>query len=134
MSFSVESPGGRGAPLQASILRSPAPHQIGRGSWVRSLCLGERTHKGTGSHYHRGSAGSFTGGRWAAAAHGATPRQVALAFLLLRPSLFGIPKASRPEHVEENAAAGDLVLSEDEARRIDEAFPRGRRRPGVPTL
>jgi diketogulonate reductase-like aldo/keto reductase len=38
MSFSVESPGGRGAPLQASILRSPAPLQIGRGSWVRSLC------------------------------------------------------------------------------------------------
>jgi diketogulonate reductase-like aldo/keto reductase len=69
-----------------------------------------------------------------AAAHGATPRQVALAFLLLRPSLFAIPKASRPEHVEENAAAADLVLSEDEARRIDEAFPRGRRRPGVPTL
>jgi diketogulonate reductase-like aldo/keto reductase len=69
-----------------------------------------------------------------AAAHDATPRQVALAFLLLRPSLFAIPKASRPEHVEENAAAGDLVLSEDEARRIDEAYPRGRRRPGVPTL
>jgi len=69
-----------------------------------------------------------------AAAHGGTPRQVALAFLLRRPSLFAIPKASRSEHVEENAAAGDLVLSEDEARRIDEAFPRGRRRPGVPTL
>jgi diketogulonate reductase-like aldo/keto reductase len=69
-----------------------------------------------------------------AAAHGITPRQVALAFLLRRPSLFAIPKASRSEHVEENAAAGDLVLSEDEARRIDEAFPRGRRRPGVPTL
>jgi len=69
-----------------------------------------------------------------AAAHGATARQVALAFLLRRPSVFAIPKASRPEHVEENAAAADLVLSEDEARRIDEAFPRGRRRPGVPTL
>jgi diketogulonate reductase-like aldo/keto reductase len=69
-----------------------------------------------------------------AAPHGATPHQVALAFLLLRPSLFAIPKTSRPEHVEENAAAGDLVVSEDEARRIDEAFPRGRPRPGVPTL
>ncbi len=69
-----------------------------------------------------------------AAAHGATPRQVALAFLLCRPSLFAISKASRPEHVEENAAAADLVLSEDDARHIDEAFPRGRRRPGVPTL
>jgi diketogulonate reductase-like aldo/keto reductase len=69
-----------------------------------------------------------------AAAHGATPRQVALAFLLRRPSLFAIPKASRPEHVEQNVAAADLSLSADEARLIDEAFPRGRRRSGVPTL
>jgi diketogulonate reductase-like aldo/keto reductase len=69
-----------------------------------------------------------------AAVHGATPRQVALAFLLRHPSLFAIPKASRVEHVEENAAAADLTLSDDEARRIDEALPRGRRRPGVPTL
>jgi diketogulonate reductase-like aldo/keto reductase len=69
-----------------------------------------------------------------AAAHGATPRQVALAFLLRHPALFVIPKSSRVEHVEENAAAADLTLADDEARRIDEAFPRGRRRPGVPTL
>ncbi|HYL05799.1 MAG TPA: aldo/keto reductase [Thermoanaerobaculia bacterium] len=69
-----------------------------------------------------------------AAAHGVTPRQVALAFLLRRPSLFTIPKASRPEHVEENVAAADLVLAEDEARRIELAFPRGRRRSGVPIL
>jgi diketogulonate reductase-like aldo/keto reductase len=69
-----------------------------------------------------------------AAAHGATPHQVALAFLLRRPSLFAIPKASRPDHVEQNVAAADLSLSADEARRIDEAFPRGRRRSGVPTL
>jgi diketogulonate reductase-like aldo/keto reductase len=69
-----------------------------------------------------------------AAAHGATPRQVALAFLLRRPSLFAIPKAARPEHVEENAAAADLILSDDDARRLDQAFPRGRRRSGVPTL
>ncbi len=69
-----------------------------------------------------------------AAAHDATPRQVALAFLLRLPSLFAIPKASRPEHVAENAAAADLVLGPDELRRIDQAFPRGRRRPGVPTI
>jgi diketogulonate reductase-like aldo/keto reductase len=69
-----------------------------------------------------------------AAAHDATPRQVALAFLLRRPSVFTIPKASRPEHVEENGAAADLALAADEVRRIDEAFPRGRRRSGVPTL
>lgn len=69
-----------------------------------------------------------------AAARGATPRQVALAFLTRRPSLFAIPKASDPAHLEDNAAAGDLALTEDDLERIEEAFPRGPRRPGVPVL
>ena len=66
--------------------------------------------------------------------HGATPHQVALAFLLRWPGSFAIPKAARAEHARENAAAGDLRLTEEELRRIDAAFPRGPRRPGVPTL
>jgi len=66
--------------------------------------------------------------------HGATPHQVALAFLLRHPGSFAIPKAARPEHARENAAAGDLQLSEEELRRLGEAFPRGPRRPGVPVL
>jgi diketogulonate reductase-like aldo/keto reductase len=60
-----------------------------------------------------------------AAAHGATPRQVALRFLVRRPSVFAIPKASTPEHAEENAGAGDLRLSEAEIAAIDRAFPLG---------
>jgi diketogulonate reductase-like aldo/keto reductase len=60
-----------------------------------------------------------------AAAHGATLRQVALRFLVRRPSLFTIPKASRPEHAEENAGAGDLRLTDADLARIDEAFPLG---------
>ncbi|MBX6322456.1 MAG: aldo/keto reductase [Rhodospirillaceae bacterium] len=60
-----------------------------------------------------------------AAARGATPRQVALAFLLRRPSLLTIPKAATPAHVSENAAAGDLCLDEAEIARIDAAFPLG---------
>ncbi len=59
------------------------------------------------------------------AAHGATPRQVALAFLVRRRSLFAIPKASSAVHTEENAKAGSLRLSEAELQRIDAAFPRG---------
>lgn len=69
-----------------------------------------------------------------ASAHGATPRQIALAFLTREPGTFAIPKAGRSAHVEENAAAGDLDLSPDEIARIDAAFPRGRRRKGVPTI
>jgi len=69
-----------------------------------------------------------------ATAHGATPRQVALRFLVRRPSFFTIPKASRPDHTAENAGAGDLQLTEAELARIDEAFPRGRRPRALPML
>lgn len=70
-----------------------------------------------------------------ARSHGATPRQVALAFLVRRAPLFTIPKASRIAHVEENARAGDLHLTEEEIRRIDRAFPLPRPRRGhVPVL
>jgi len=68
-----------------------------------------------------------------AAAHGATPRQVALRFLVRRPSVFTIPKASTPEHARENAGAGDLRLSDEDIARIDRAFPRGRSR-SLPVL
>ncbi len=69
-----------------------------------------------------------------ATAHGVSARQVALRFLVRRPSLFAIPKAGRIPHVEDNAAAAGLTLSGAELARIDAAFPLGRRRRGVPTL
>ena len=68
-----------------------------------------------------------------ARAHGATARQVALAFLTRRPSLFAIPKSARVSHTEENAGALKLRLSEAELARIDAAFPVRRRRE-LPTL
>lgn len=69
-----------------------------------------------------------------AAAHNATPRQVALRFLVCRPPLFTIPKASNPDHAEENAGAGDLRLTEAELARIDDAFPLGPRPRTLPVL
>jgi diketogulonate reductase-like aldo/keto reductase len=69
-----------------------------------------------------------------AAAHRATPRQVALRFLVRRPALFAIPKASNPEHAAENAGAGDLRLTEAELARIDKAFPLGPPPAELPTL
>lgn len=62
----------------------------------------------------------------------ATPHQVALAFLLRDPNVFVIPKAVTCKHVEDNRAAAALVLSDEQARRIDDVFPRGPRRPGIP--
>ncbi len=69
-----------------------------------------------------------------ALSHRASPRQVALAFLTRRKSVFAIPKAGRPEHAEDNAAAGKLKLSDDEIVRIDRTFPRGPKRRSLPML
>jgi diketogulonate reductase-like aldo/keto reductase len=69
-----------------------------------------------------------------AEAHGATPHQIALAFLLRFPSLFAIPKAARAEHAAENARSVEIQLTAEELARIDQAFPRGRRKKGVPTI
>ena len=50
-----------------------------------------------------------------AARRGATPSQVALAWLLARsPVMLPIPGTSSVEHLEENAAAADLRLTEEE--------------------
>ena len=69
-----------------------------------------------------------------AKAHDATPRQVALRFLLRRSLVFAIPKASSVEHAAENAGAGDLRLTDAELDRIDKAFPRSARPRELPTL
>lgn len=69
-----------------------------------------------------------------AASQGATPRQVALAFLTRRESVFAIPKAGRVPHVEDNAGALNLALSDAEIARIDAAFPRGRKPASLPMI
>ncbi len=87
-------------------------------------------------------AGSFVSQRSAghgvlveiAGAHGATARQVALRFLVRKPGLFAIPKASKVAHVKDNAGAGDLELNPDEIGRIDAAFPAGRPGSGIPMM
>ena len=67
-------------------------------------------------------------------AHGVTPRQVALRFLLRRPALFTIPKAGQPAHAEDNAAAGVLRLDAPELAEIDRAFPLGPPTASLPIL
>jgi len=69
-----------------------------------------------------------------AQAHGASARQVALAFLTRNPSVFAIPKASTAEHAADNAAAGDITLSDGDIAAIDKAFPRGPKPRSLPML
>ena len=54
-----------------------------------------------------------------ASRHGATPAQVALAWLIRKPNVVAIPGASSVNQVEENVAAADLDLTGDEAARLD---------------
>ncbi|MGC8601640.1 MAG: aldo/keto reductase [Thermoprotei archaeon] len=53
-----------------------------------------------------------------ARAHGKTWVQVALAWLVSRPQVVAIPKASKPEHAVEDAKAGDIKLSAEEISQI----------------
>jgi aryl-alcohol dehydrogenase-like predicted oxidoreductase len=56
-----------------------------------------------------------------AAAHAATPAQVALAWVLAHPNTVVIPGARTVEQLEENARAADLVLTADEVARLTRA-------------
>jgi diketogulonate reductase-like aldo/keto reductase len=89
-----------------------------------------------------GHAGGFPGPQTAggralkaiADRHEGTARQVALSFLTRRPCMFAIPKASNPEHAEENAGASALHLSDAELAQIDAAFPLDPRPRSLPML
>jgi aryl-alcohol dehydrogenase-like predicted oxidoreductase len=57
---------------------------------------------------------------------GTTPAQLALAWLLRRgPHVVPIPGSRRLERLEENTAAADITLSDEELRRLDEIAPMG---------
>lgn len=57
-----------------------------------------------------------------AEAHGATPRQVALAFLLRLDGLLTIPRTGCPEHAADNSGAAHLVLTSTQVRQLEAAF------------
>jgi aryl-alcohol dehydrogenase-like predicted oxidoreductase len=71
--------------------------------------------------------------RHVAAAHDATPAQVALAWVLRRPNVVAIPGASSVAQLEANAAAADLELTDDEDRTLTEASDRFLPRTGPAT-
>jgi diketogulonate reductase-like aldo/keto reductase len=65
-----------------------------------------------------------------AARHGASPAAVALAFVLARPGVIAIPKASDAAHLRENAKAREITLTPADMAELDTAFaPPRRKRP-----
>jgi diketogulonate reductase-like aldo/keto reductase len=65
---------------------------------------------------------------------GATPAQVALAWVLHHDQVLTIPKAGRVAHVQENRAAADLRLSANDLAALDAAFPRPTQRRALEML
>ena len=63
-----------------------------------------------------------------AKAAGATPAQVALAWLLRQDGFIAIPKATDPAHLRENIAALDLKLDDEALAALDRAFPPPKKR------
>lgn len=59
--------------------------------------------------------------------HGATPAQIALAWLLRQDGVVAIPKASNPDHVQLNVKALDMVLTAEDLAELDKGFPRPRK-------
>ncbi|MBU1337170.1 MAG: aldo/keto reductase [Alphaproteobacteria bacterium] len=60
--------------------------------------------------------------------HGATPAQIALAWVMRRPGVIAIPKTGRAERVSENLGALDIELTEADLAKLDRAFPPPRRK------
>jgi aldehyde reductase len=56
-------------------------------------------------------------------AHGMTPAQVALAWLLSKDGVIVIPKTGRRERLKENLGALDLVLNSNQITELDRLFP-----------
>ena len=65
---------------------------------------------------------------------GATPAQIALAWLLRQDGTIVIPKAARPEHMRENRGALDVALTEEDLAALDRAFPPPNRRSSLGML
>jgi diketogulonate reductase-like aldo/keto reductase len=59
--------------------------------------------------------------------HGATPAQIALAWLLRQDQVVVIPKSSNPDHVQLNRKAADIMLAPEDLLELDKAFPRPRK-------
>jgi aryl-alcohol dehydrogenase-like predicted oxidoreductase len=64
--------------------------------------------------------------REVADAHSATPAQIALAWVIHHPAVAAIPGASSVGQVEENAAAADIELTEDQYQALQDASDRFR--------
>ncbi|MGB9476070.1 MAG: aldo/keto reductase [Candidatus Udaeobacter sp.] len=66
--------------------------------------------------------------------HDATTSQIALAWVLRQPGMIAIPKASREDHVRDNARSIEIKLTEDDLTELDREFPAPKSKEPLPML
>jgi aryl-alcohol dehydrogenase-like predicted oxidoreductase len=80
------------------------------------------------------AAGLIAALRDVADAHGATPAQIALAWVIRHPAVVAIPGASSVEQLESNVAAASVELADDEAQALSAVSDRFRPITGASAL
>ena len=83
------------------------------------------------SPVEQGALARNTGLDAVAARHGATPAQIALAWVMHQEGVIAIPKASSQEHVRQNFAALDIELTPQDIADLDRVFPPPTRKRGL---
>jgi aryl-alcohol dehydrogenase-like predicted oxidoreductase len=79
-----------------------------------------RRRRGTFSAANRARLAPLIGAlREIASRHSATPAQVSLSWLIRKPNVVAIPGASSLHQLEENVAASDIELSDEDSARLD---------------
>jgi diketogulonate reductase-like aldo/keto reductase len=66
--------------------------------------------------------------------HEATTAQIALAWVLGQPGIIAIPKASKEEHVRDNARSIGIKLTREDLADLDREFPPPKSKKPLPTL
>jgi len=66
--------------------------------------------------------------------HNATPAQIALAWVLRKPQVIAIPKASTENHVRDNARSIDTELTKEDLAHLDQEFPPPKSQEPLPML
>jgi len=69
-----------------------------------------------------------------ASRHNATSAQIALAWVLRKPVVIAIPKASSQAHVRANAQSAEIELTSEDLAELDREFPSPRSKQPLPTL
>jgi len=63
--------------------------------------------------------------------HQVTAAQIALAWVLQMEGVIAIPRTGRPAHVDENRAALDVQLTDQDKAELDRAFPAPRKKQSL---